>query len=236
MDHEQQEPRCRLGAVSEVATSDLSTLVASMASGSEAALAKLFDLCFDRVYGIAFRILSDPADAEEVAVEVFHWVWRSARDFDPSRGSVEAWLATIAWSRAIDRRRRIRNPLAGNGAHPPDPPGAYTEHEDFAQRRWFDAFEANRVLTAAVSTLSAAQRLVLGLAYFEGLSHAEIANETGLPLGTVKSHARRAIETLRGAIGTGGGGSGPVLARRPVDMDPRMTRPATATRSGDESG
>lgn len=187
-------------AAPETANRELTLLMAEVAAGSEAALAGLFDRCFDQVYGIAYRILADPADAEEVAVEVFHRAWQCARDFDPGRGSVKAWLAAIAWSRAIDRRRRARDSSIHGDSHPRGAVDAYSDHEDLAQRRWFEAFEANQELTAAVSALSGAQRLVLGLAYFEGLSHAEIAKETGMPLGTVKSHARRAMEVLRGAI------------------------------------
>jgi RNA polymerase sigma-70 factor (ECF subfamily) len=213
MDHDEPARNDRTRSSSD-ATLDLPMLVAAMAGGSEAALAQLFDHCFDRIYGIVFRILSDASDAEEVVVEVFHQAWRSARAYDPARGEVTGWLAAIAWSRAIDRRRRMRGPVAGGAAHPIGAPDAYTDHEDLDQRRWFDAFEANQVLKDAVSSLSRAQRVVLGLAYFEGLSHSEIAQETGMPVGTVKSHARRAIEALRGAIGDGAGPIGAV-ARAP---------------------
>jgi RNA polymerase sigma-70 factor (ECF subfamily) len=193
----------------------LAGLVAAIAEGREPALAELFDRCFDRVYGIACRILRVPADAEEVAVEVFHQVWRHARHFDAARGSVEAWLAAIAWSRAIDRRRRTREAVDDPSAHPDGARPTYVDHEDFAQRRWFEAFEANRVLAAAVSSLSVPQRVVLGLAFFEGLSHEEIARETGMPLGTVKSHVRRGLDALRGAVGrpTPGGADGSARER-----------------------
>ncbi len=187
-------------AVFESADLVLAALVSSMVAGSEGALAELFDRCFDRVYGIVFRVLRNGADAEEVAMEVFHQAWRSAHTYDAARGTVTAWLAAIAWSRATDRRRRVRGAADGMGLHPSTADASYQDHEDLAQCRWFEAFEANRTLSTAVRALSSAQRLVLGLAYFEGLSHSEIAKETGLPIGTVKSHARRGIEVLRGAV------------------------------------
>lgn len=185
----------------------LAPLVASIAAGDQNALAALFDRCFDRVYQIARRIVRDDADAEEVGVEVFHQVWRTAATFDPARGSAWSWLASMAWSRAIDRRRRRRAAEATLVLHPEDGGKSYTHREDPLQQRWFEALEANRSLREAVECLTAAQRTVLGLAYFEGLSHAEIAAETGLALGTVKSHVRRGLEALR--VQLDGGAKGP---------------------------
>ncbi len=99
MEHDEPARTDRTRSRAASPAPDLAMLVAAMADGSEAALAQLFGQCFDRVYGIVFRILPDPADAEEVAVEVFHQAWRSARAYDASRGTVPGWLASIAWSR-----------------------------------------------------------------------------------------------------------------------------------------
>lgn len=198
--------------VAERDDATLAALVASIAAGDQAALAALFDRCFDRVYQIARRIVRDDADAEEVGVEVFHQVWRTASAFDPARGSAWAWLASMAWSRSIDRHRRRRAAEATLVLHPEDSRDSYTDREDPLQQRWFDALDANRSLRAAVEGLTPPQRTVLGLAYFEGLSHAEIAAETGLALGTVKSHARRGLESLRSHFGGGGIGVKPAEA------------------------
>lgn len=202
----------RTVSVAERDDATLAPLVASIAAGDEAALAALFDRCFDRVYQIARRIVRDDADAEEVGVEVFHQVWRTAATFDPARGGAGSWLASMAWSRAIDRQRRRRPVEATLVLHPEDGGGSYTDREDPLQQRWFEALDANRSLREAVECLTAAQRTVLGLAYFEGLSHAEIAAETGLALGTVKSHARRGLEALRVHLGGGATGLKPAVA------------------------
>jgi RNA polymerase sigma-70 factor, ECF subfamily len=175
---------------------DWVAVVAEIAAGNSTALAKLYDRCASQVNGLALRILRDPAIAEEVTGDVFMQVWRGAHRFDAQRGSPTAWLLTLTRSRAIDRlrtltsRRRESHPLpaeyaAKAEAHEPNPEEASTNAEK------------SQIIRRALGCLSMDQRRVVELAYFEGLSHAEIAEFTGEPLGTVKTRIRIGMGRLR---------------------------------------
>lgn len=174
--------------------------LARIRDGDAQALATLYDATAERVYAIALRVTGDAADAEEAAADVYAQVWRRADRYDPARGSVAAWLAVLAHSRAIDRRRR-------RGEGPPllvgDDAQAALEREASETDDTCDlvaALEEGSRVRAAMAALSPAQRRLVGLAFLEGLSHPEIAERTGLPLGTVKSHIRRGLEALRRAL------------------------------------
>jgi RNA polymerase sigma-70 factor (ECF subfamily) len=169
----------------------------AIAGGDAQSFAAFYDATVGVVYGLALRILRDAAEAEEVVSDVYLQVWRQAARFDVTRGAPRAWLVTIARSRALDTLRR-RDPakphddaealadLAGSDA--PDPPD------------WLSAVERGQALHAALMQLSPEQRQMLALAYFRGLSHQEICDYTGVPLGTVKTHLRKAIDALRAAL------------------------------------
>jgi RNA polymerase sigma-70 factor, ECF subfamily len=181
---------------------ELATLVAAAARGEHDALERLYRQCCDRVYGIALRLLRQAQDAEEVVVDVFQQVWQEAARYDPARGTVEAWLGRIAHSRALDRlRRRRARPdqdagLDPDALHPDHPDAAYTECEDAAPAL-LALYEEGHLVRRALAELSPEQQRCVGLAFLEELSHAEIAARTGWPLGTVKSHVRRGMLTLR---------------------------------------
>jgi len=179
--------------------------VQAMAGGDKGAgLAKFYDRFAGSTMGLILRILRSQAEAEELHQEVFMELWRRAPEFDPGRGSVSAWVARVARSRAIDRvRARNRRgagkhvsedgvELASSGS-PPD--------EVVAQRR------RSAQIHDAMGRLTDVQKQVLELSYFGGLSHGEIASKLELPLGTVKSRILAAMRTLRRALVPAHGGA-----------------------------
>jgi RNA polymerase sigma-70 factor (ECF subfamily) len=187
---------------------DEAALVALMGRirfGDAEALGQLYDLALGRVYGLALRVLRQPQDAEEVVSDVFLQVWDQAVGYCPQRGSVMAWLQTLAWSRAVDRVRRLRRQRLEVSLHPEGDEDAYASGEDLPVDALVDHLGNVQALQQAFRSLSPVQRSVLELAYHEELSQPEIAERTGLPLGTVKSHARRGLAALRDALQDGEG-------------------------------
>jgi RNA polymerase sigma-70 factor (ECF subfamily) len=145
------------------------------------------------VYSLALRIVRDQSDAEDVVQEVFSQAWRLASRYDLSRGTVVGWLLTLSRSRAIDRVRARKSR--------PEPTSDETLLETLPatlvadeQMSW--AGQAKQV-RAALEGLSLLQRNAIELAFFEGLTHAEIAARLELPLGTVKTRIRQGLLTLR---------------------------------------
>jgi len=180
---------------------ELAGLLAAIASQDQEALGQLFDRCADRVFGITMRLLQNEADAEEVCCEVFQQVWERAGQYDPARGRVMAWLGTLAWSRAMDRLRRERAKRRLEDVHPERSLETYANCEDDPAEHLMDHLQSSTLLGSALDGLSEAQRRMLVLAFFEDLSHPEIAQRTGLPVGTVKSHIRRGLQSLRRQLG-----------------------------------
>ena len=188
------------------AAPDEAALVALMGRirfGDSEALGLLYDLALGRVYGLAMRVLRQPQDAEEVVSDVFLQVWDQAVSYCPQRGSVMAWLQTLAWSRAVDRLRRLRRQRLELPLHPDGDDDAYRAGEDQPTEVLLDHLGNVQSLQLAFEHLTPVQRTVLSLAYHEELSQPEIAERTGLPLGTVKSHARRGLAALRAAMQDG---------------------------------
>jgi RNA polymerase sigma-70 factor (ECF subfamily) len=181
-------------------------LVARIRERDADALASLYDLALGRVYGLILRVVRQPADAEEVVCDLFMQVWEKAADYVPERGSVMAWLQTQAWSRAVDRLRKIRRRGNEISLHPEDGESAYRECEGPGVEQIAEAWYAGNGIRQAFKTLTDAQQKILQLAFFEDMSHQEISDRTGIPLGTVKSHARRGLATLRAALGDEGRG------------------------------
>lgn len=181
-----------------------SQLVSRMAAGEDAALGDLYDRYGRTVYALALAIVREPADAEEVVVDAFGQAWRSAASFDAARGSVGAWLATIARTRALDtvraRGRRARAHeraalLSDDGVAAP----IGTTGSD--PSRAVELGDARRLVAQALAVLSSPQRVAIELAYFEGLSQSEIAERLSEPLGTIKTRIRTGMEKLRGLLG-----------------------------------
>jgi RNA polymerase sigma-70 factor (ECF subfamily) len=161
-------------------------------AGDEQAMAQLYDRHSAVVYSAALRVLGDGAAAEDVLQEVFVQLWRNPGTFDANRGSMAAWLAVIARHRAIDQRRKRRPETDFEEvvlSVDPDLDGMAERAEALDQIR--------RVLV----TLPEDQRSALEMAFFQGLTHTEIAAQTGEPLGTIKTRIRTALITIRKALG-----------------------------------
>ena len=201
----------------------LSQLLARTGLGDRAAFASLYEQTSSHLLGVVLRIHRDRAQAEDILQEVYVNVWRAAQSFDAARSQPLTWLTSIARNRAIDslRRTNTQPQLQTNFSNPDqedsdvydtvasDAPGPL----DLLSR----ASDA-RALSSCMEGLSPQQRQSVALAFFDGLSHAEVADSMRQPLGTVKSWVRRALLTLKGCLesavqrdtgGTGGtGGTG----------------------------
>lgn len=178
-------------------------LVGRMAAGDESALGALYDRFGTIVYSLAIAMLREPADAEEVVSDTFAQLWRSAKTFDATRGAVQAWIVTVARSRALDRLRSRKRAAAASSrlesAHSEDT----TRFLSDAAPRPDDVSEAvdlRERVKLSLADLPHPQREVLELAYFHGLSQTEIADRLGEPLGTVKTRARSAMSKLRESL------------------------------------
>ena len=168
-------------------------LMRRIASGDETALAAVYHRYAKLVYSVALRVLRNADVAEEVLQDIFYQLWRSASAFNPSRGSLSGWLLVCARNRAISR---LRGRAAEPAAELREQMAVFTMNlEDHLAQ----AQQMSRV-RAVVEKLQPAQRQALELAYFEGLTHTEIASRTGEPLGTVKTRLRAAVEFLKKAL------------------------------------
>ena len=166
-------------------------LLARIRAGDESAMGALYDRYSGIVYGVALRVLGNTSAAEDILQDVFLQLWRNPGAFNAERGRLAPWLAVIARNRAIDalRRRPAEDdidelPIAGS-----------TNLEDEAVQR-----QAAEKVRNAMSQLPPEQRKCLELAYFEGLTHTEIAGKTGEPLGTIKTRIRSGLLTVRKAF------------------------------------
>lgn len=192
----------------------LVSLLARIARQDETALAEFYDATVARAYALACRITREARGGEEVVLDVYFQVWQQAQRYNSLRGTVLAWLLTVCRSRAIDylRRRDITE------LHPaPDDlrPDLYTSDEGP-----FDlllAVERSSRLHAALACLEDRQRHLIGLAYFEGLSHDEIAKQTGIPLGSVKTTLRSSMQALHETLASALLVSGPASSLRPEE-------------------
>lgn len=173
-----------------------------MANGDKRALGDFYDATLGNCYGLALRIVRDRGIAEDVVAETYLQIWRSARRFDAARGTPLAWLLMICRSRAIDQTRQRERAVASLEAA--------RVHDEFANHddpsSLLIAMEQNTALHQALQALPELPRQILGLAFYRGLTHQEIAEYTGLPLGTVKSHIRRGQSRIRDVL-------------RPADLD-----------------
>jgi RNA polymerase sigma-70 factor, ECF subfamily len=177
-------------------------LLERVARGDEAALERLYDTYSGALYAVAFRISGERSDAEEIVLDTFAQAWRDAPRFQSSRGSAIAWLTMICRSRALDliraRGRRAKVVDKASAAEPDTPPGMGTSEP--RTDRSVERMERRKVVADALMALSPVQREAVQLAYYEGLSHSEIAERLGEPLGTVKTRVRLAMQRLRDTL------------------------------------
>jgi RNA polymerase sigma factor (sigma-70 family) len=178
-------------------TRDDADLLAACANGDAHALGSLYDRFGNVAYGVALRVLRDPALAEDAVQEAFLAVWREAARFDRSRGRASTWIVTIVHRRAVDLVRRqarfnaLPDQLDVTGSEKVVSEAA---DEHVALR------ETRSEVRAALATLSCAEREALDLAYWGGLTQSEIATALGIPFGTVKSRTFSALARLRDAL------------------------------------
>jgi RNA polymerase sigma-70 factor (ECF subfamily) len=172
-------------------TLDDATLLASVRQGDQAAMAQLFDRYGRAVFSVALRILRDPGHAEDVMQDIFFQIWRNSDSFVQGRGSLGAWLMVVARNRSIDHLRR-RKPVDSVDEVSLASPGdlaSTAEHNALIEK-----------VQKVIKELPEEQQKSMQLAFFEGLSHTEISEKTGDPLGTVKTRIRLALISLRKAL------------------------------------
>jgi RNA polymerase sigma-70 factor (ECF subfamily) len=174
---------------------DIAALMPRVARGDDRAFAQLYDELAPTLYGIVLRVVRDPAQAEEVTQEAFVELWRQAARFDPARGGVRGWAVMIAHRRAVDRvrseqarRDRQRRDAATTVGASDEPPDAVIASLDRDRAR------------TLLAQLGDAQRRALELAYFDGLTHVEVAERLGVALGTAKTRIRDGLIRLRSLI------------------------------------
>ena len=165
------------------------SLLARIQKREESALSELYDRYSGLVYSEVKRILRDTGAAEEILQDLLHQVWRTAEKFDQARGSLAGWLLVAARNRAISRIRRKTGKTEE------------LEENTVVLKVDLETNLARNILLDKVKTVMGSlpqnQREAMEFAYFEGMSHSEIAEKTGQPLGTIKTRIRSAMETLR---------------------------------------
>ncbi|MET0143177.1 MAG: ECF RNA polymerase sigma factor SigK [Ilumatobacteraceae bacterium] len=175
---------------------DLYSIIAKVADGDKAEFATLYDRLAPTVFGVVRRVLRDPSQAEEVTQEAFVEIWRQAARFDPAKGSVPTWAVMIAHRRAVDR---VRSEQAHRDRHERVASGE-RDFADTPEETAIDADDRQRA-RVAMASLSEIQREALELAFYEGLTHVQIAARLGIALGTVKTRIRDGLIRLRTVMG-----------------------------------
>lgn len=182
----------------------LAALVARTALGDRRAFEELYRSSSARLYGLALRMVKDAALAEEIVQDVYVSVWNAAASYDSVRSQPLTWLAAITRNRCLDHLRRreldtVSLTPAGDDADPIDP-----EADAPTAAELLIAAADARAVRGCVERLEARQRQAIALAFFQGLSHGELARHLGQPLGTVKSWVRRGLEKLKSCLDTVG--------------------------------
>ena len=175
----------------------LAELLQRSARGDQAAFAELYDATSARCYGLALRVVRNPAHAEEVVQDALLDAWRHSARFDRGRGSAIGWLLTIVHRKAGDRVRPVE--ASSNRETTYHRENTSVDHDQTAEAA-HDALEAQRV-RGAVRTLTDVQREAVELAYFGGYTHTEVATMLGIPVGTAKTRIRDGLIRLRDAMG-----------------------------------
>lgn len=178
--------------------SEEAQLVRAVADGDADALARLYDRYSGMLLGLAHRVLGDASDAEEILQEAFFQAWNQAARYDPGRSSVSTWLVLITRSRAIDRLRSRKVAERTATAAQKEKRELHTSPEGV---RDVLMLERRQRLRTELDRLPAEQREVLELAFYRGMTQSEIAETSGIPLGTVKTRTLLAVKKLRRALG-----------------------------------
>ncbi len=179
------------------AVRNLAALVEQMRIGHERALEELYDATVGKLYALASAILRSAEDTEEIVCETYAYAWANASRFDASRANALGWLLMLCRSRALDRLRQRRATASALDV------AAMRQADNAHADQPFDVLslmQQRSKVHAALSQLTPERRHLVSLAFLQGMSHQEIADVTRLPLGTVKSHVRRALTQLREAL------------------------------------
>ncbi len=181
---------------------DFAGLIHRIADGDRDALGELYDATVANLFALARSILGNAADAEEVACDVYAQVWQNASRYSAERGPALTWMLVMCRSRALDRLRRNRvrqQAVSLDESQEEDIPATGPGPEDL-----LNLVQQGTAVHRALESLTPLRRQLVSLAFLRGLSHLEIAQECRLPVGTVKSHIRRALTALRSELGVGG--------------------------------
>jgi RNA polymerase sigma-70 factor (ECF subfamily) len=173
-------------------------MVAQLQQGDKGALVRLYDEYAGLVYGVARRVLKDAAAAEDVVQEVFLQLWRNPASFREERGRLAPWLAVIARHKAVDQLRKLKHEAASDPDSDERPAAEPAAPVTISADAFADAGKAKSLM----AQLPDEQREALEMAYLDGLTHSEIAQRTGEPLGTVKSRIRLGLNFLRKEMAT----------------------------------
>jgi RNA polymerase sigma-70 factor (ECF subfamily) len=181
----------------DLAAAHLVDLMTRCATADQTAFDELYRLTVNRIYGSALRVLRSPDHAQEVTQEVYVEVWRQAPRYRADKGSVAAWMATMAHRRAVDRVRSVSSEVARDERY------AWIEPDGDSDEVWDSVAQKHDVarVRAAIATLTQFQREAVQLAYYEGLTQSQIAKKLNLPLGTVKTRIRDGLRRLGEALG-----------------------------------
>ncbi len=177
---------------------NLTSLLEKVSNGDESAMGSFYDATVNRVYGLAMKVVLRPELAEEVVSDVYLQVWRQANRYRSKRATPIGWLLMICRSRALDKLRREKS-ATKNQYQDEDP----YETEDENSETPLDTLlkgDLSKQVLAALRVLTKSQRQTIALAFYRGMSHQEISDYTGQPLGTVKSNIRRAQAILRKSL------------------------------------
>ena len=175
-------------------------LLARVAKGNQEAFDRLYEQTSSLLYTLVLRIVGNPGDAADLLQEVYLEAWRKASNYDPARGAPMAWLVTLARSRAIDWLRALAARGKGVTASLDDAPASDLVAPDKDALDIRAANERQALVRTSLKALPPVQRQVIELAFYEGLTHVEIAERLHVPLGTIKTRIRLAMEKLRDGL------------------------------------
>ena len=174
--------------------------MAAMAEADITALEVLYDRYSSLVYSVSLRVLRDTHLAEDVVQEVFIRLWRQPTSFDPARGRFISWLMSVTRNRSLDELRRVTRRARSEETNDEEPAYESVATSQDDPQSELILSEVRTAVRAAMTRLPPAQRQVIELAYFGGLTHVEIAERTGDPLGTVKTRVRLGMRKLRESL------------------------------------
>ena len=174
-------------------------LISAICKGEESAIEVLYERYHRYAYSLAYRILHDPVASEDIVQDAFLSIWRKASSYQAQNGSVQSWIQAIVRHRAIDKVRASAHreyqwtPLQADNEQ--DPPG---EQPDVWEQAWQS--EQHRIICEVMVQIPSEQRMVIELAYFGGLTHAEISEQCHIPLGTVKGRMRLGLQKMKSLL------------------------------------